>query len=106
MSRRSPTQIAAERDRLRNIEQANLKDVRELMDSPAFRRYLRRYLELTSVFQTTFTGSSETFFKEGKRAVGTTMFGELMSASPEMFADMMREKTNADLFPPVDDEDD
>lgn len=102
--RKSPSQIAAEKERLFNIEQANLKDIRELMEQPSFRRYVRRYLELTSVFQTTFTGSSETFFKEGKRAVGTTMFGELMDAASDQFLVMMRERTNADLFPPVDDE--
>src|ERR1051326_1702598 len=104
--RRSPTEIAAEKERQANIERANLKDIKTLMELPEFRRFIRRYLELTSVFKTTFTGSSETFFKEGQRSVGTTMFGELMVASDGAYNALMNERTNADLFPPVDPDDD
>jgi len=104
--RRSPSQIAAEKERLEGIRRADLKDLKALMELPEFRRYVRRYLDATCVFQTTFTGSSETFFKEGKRSVGTTMFGELMEAADDKFLLMMREPTNADSFPPVDPDDD
>lgn len=104
--RRSPSQIAAEKERLANIRKADLKDIRKLLELPEFRRYVRRYLDTTSVFKTTFTGSSETFFKEGQRTVGTTMFGELMEADGDKFLLMMREPTNASDFPPVDHDDD
>lgn len=104
--RRSPSQVAADNARLQNIEKANRDDVRELLKNPAFRRYVRRMLDLTSVFRTTFTGTSETFFKEGQRSVGTTMFGEVMEADPDKYLVMMREQTNADRFPPDVEDDD
>ena len=104
--RRSPAQIAAEQSRLESIDKANREDFAALMKKPEFRRLIRRYLELTSVFRTTFTGTSETFFKEGQRSVGTTMFGEVMNAAPDLYLKMMQEPTNADRFPPAVDNDD
>jgi hypothetical protein len=104
--RKSPSQIAAERARDASIEKANREDMAALMKRPEFRRLVRRYLDLTSVFRTTFTGTSETFFKEGQRSVGTTLFGEVMEAAAELYLQMMREPTNADRFPPAVEDDD
>jgi hypothetical protein len=97
--RKSPSQIQAEKQRANLIEQAEQTDIRALMDLPAFRRYLRRYLALTHVFQTTFTGNSETFFREGQRSVGTTMFGEFHMACPGRFAELMAEPLHSELIP-------
>lgn len=97
--RKSPGQLAAEQQRAERIEQAEQADIRELLDSPAFRRYLRRYLGLTHVFQTTFTGNSETFFREGQRSIGTTMFGEFHLAAPSRFAELMAEPLHSELIP-------
>lgn len=97
--RKSPGQLAAEKDRAERIEKAELADIRELIELPAFRRYLRRYLSLTHVFQTTFTGNSETFFREGQRSVGTTMFGEFHLAAPSRFAELMAEPLHSELMP-------
>jgi hypothetical protein len=94
--RQSEADKEAARLRAERIESAQLKDLRELMDSPAFRRYLKRYLSICSVFKTTFTGNSETFFKEGQRPVGTTMFGELMQACPQRFHELMAEVLASD----------
>jgi hypothetical protein len=96
MMRPNPEDLKLAKERAERIERAELADVRALMDIPAFRRYAKRYLGLCNVFQTTFTGSSETFFREGKRAVGTTMFGEIMKIVPERFAEMMAEKMPED----------
>lgn len=104
--RKSPEQIEAEQQRRERIEKAEQDDIRELLDLPAFRRYLRRYLGLTHVFQTTFTGNSETFFREGQRSIGTTMFGEFHLACPERFAELMAEPLHDELMPaPENDED-
>lgn len=97
--RKSPAQIEAEKQRTERIEKAEHADIRELLDLPAFRRYLRRYLGLTHVFQTTFTGNSETFFREGQRSVGTTMFGEFHLACPQRFAELMAEPLHSELIP-------
>ena len=94
--RQSEADKDAARQRAERIESAQLKDLRELMDSPAFRRYLKRYLAICNVFKTTFTGTSETFFKEGQRSVGTTMFGELMQACAPRFPELMAEVLASD----------
>jgi hypothetical protein len=92
------------RERAERIERAELADVKALMALPEFRRYAKRYLGLCNVFQTTFTGSSETFFREGKRAVGTTMFGEIMKITPERFAELMAERMPDDEQAPDPDD--
>ena len=93
-------------ERAERIERAELADIKALMGIPAFRRYAKRYLGICNVFQTTFTGSSETFFREGKRAVGTTMFGEIMKVTPERFAELMAEKMPDDEPDPDPDDND
>lgn len=88
--------------RSERVRQAQLNDVAELLAQPAFRRYLKRYLGVCNVFATTFTGSSETFFKEGQRSIGTTIFGEVMQVSPERFSELMRERMPEDEEEPDD----
>jgi len=91
--------------RAERIARAEQKDVAELMHSPAFRRYAKRYLSSCSVFKTTFTGNSETFFREGQRSIGTTMLAEIMSATPQRFPELMAEKLASDEPEPEDGED-
>lgn len=89
-------------ERAARLQREQLRDIAALLDRPEFRRYVKRYLTICNVFRTTFTGSSETFFKEGQRSIGTTMFGEIMQASPERFTEIMREHMPED--DPDDDE--
>jgi hypothetical protein len=94
--RQSETSKQQEAARAKRIEAAQRKDIGVLLDLPEFRRYLKRYLSICSVFKTTFTGTSETFFKEGQRSVGTTMFGEIMQVGPERFSALMAERMPED----------
>lgn len=82
--------------RAERIQRAQLQDLTALLKRREFRRYLKRYLTLASVFKTTFTGNSETFFREGQRSIGTTMLGEMMQADPKAFALVMAEKMPED----------
>lgn len=43
-------------------------------------------LESAGIFQTSFTGNSETFFREGKRSVGLRLLAELERIDPSGFA--------------------
>ena len=99
--RQSEADRAAAVKRAERIEQATIRDVRELMESAAFRRYLKRYLSTCSVFKTTFTGNSETFFREGQRSIGTTMMSELMTACPARFHELMAERMPEDEAEPA-----
>jgi hypothetical protein len=102
--RQTEAQAQHQRDRAERIQAAQLADVAALMNLPAFRRYAKRYLTICNVFTSTFTGNSETFFKEGRRAVGTTMFGEIMQTAPERFAELMAEPMPDDETPDPDDD--
>lgn len=44
------------------------------------------------IFQTSFTGSSETFFLEGKRSIGLNILADIMRVDPESFVKMQQMK--------------
>jgi hypothetical protein len=44
------------------------------------------------IFQTSFTGSSETFFLEGKRSIGLSILTDIMRVDPESFVKMQQMK--------------
>lgn len=44
------------------------------------------------LFQSSFTGSSETFYLEGKRAVGLNLLSEIIRIDPEAFIKMQQAK--------------
>jgi hypothetical protein len=68
-----------------------LADLRELLSLPAGRRLFWRYLTYTGVYQLSFTGSSETFFREGRRDVGLKMLADITEADPDGFILLMQE---------------
>jgi hypothetical protein len=61
-----------------------------LMGSKRGRRIVWGILEECGVFRTSFTGNSETFFREGRRAIGLWAL-DLAAANPDIFAQMMAE---------------
>lgn len=71
--------------------QVEANDVKWLMSSKQGRRFVWRLLGEAGVFRTSFTGNSETFFKEGKRAIGLFILGEISAHSPEAYALMQTE---------------
>jgi hypothetical protein len=81
--------------KLRRQIEAN--DIKWLMSSKQGRRIVWRLLDKAGVFRTSFTGNSETFFKEGMRNMGLFLVAEIMAHSPEAFALMLNESkaTNA-----------
>jgi hypothetical protein len=71
-----------------------IDDFAKVLSLPEGRRLLWRIMEEASVFKTTFTGNSTTFFNEGKRSIGLMVLGEVMVASPEKFQQMQNEFSN------------
>ena len=53
------------------------EDFKWLMGSKRGRRIVWRLLERTGVFRTSFTGNSETFFREGQRNVGLMLMAQI-----------------------------
>lgn len=72
-------------------DEMDAKDVHDLMSLPSGRRFIWRYLGLTKVFETSFTGNSETFFNEGMRAVGCTLLREVVLYTPKLYQQMISE---------------
>jgi hypothetical protein len=78
------------RDEKLRLEQEE-KDLAVLLEQPEGRRYLWKMLDFCGVYRTSFTGSSETFYLEGKRNVGLMILSEIMKASPEAYLLMINE---------------
>ena len=62
-----------------------------LMAHKPGRRIVWRLLGEAGVYRTSFTGNSETFFREGKRSLGLFVLDEVMSSSHEQFMAMFKE---------------
>lgn len=64
------TREGARADKAKQARQLEIDDLRWLMNSSQGRRVALRLLDMTGLRTSSFTGNSETFFKEGRRSVG------------------------------------
>ena len=66
-----------------------------LMSSPAGRAWVRDWLERCHVFHTPFTGiAATTDFNCGEQNIGLGLLGEVVSAAPDQYIQMMRESAD------------
>lgn len=77
--------------RNRRLQERGENDLRAILKLPEGRRLVWSMLEEGRVFQSSFTGNSETFFNEGKRAVGLVLLGRILAVKPEAFQQMTLE---------------
>ena len=75
------------------VEQEKV-DMQWLMGSKRGRRIMWRLLERTGVYRSSFTGNSETFFREGQRNVGLMLMAQIHEVCPDQYALMLKEKQN------------
>lgn len=66
-------------------------DLRAMLELPAGRRVLMRLIDGTGVFIRSFTGNSETFYREGRRAVGLDLVEHIEQVKPGSFAALQAE---------------
>lgn len=89
------TQRAQRDDQKRVDEAARLEQERDdtqwLMSTAQGRRIVWTELGEAGVFRTSFTGNSETFFKEGQRNIGLLKLNRVMLHAPNQFLTMMAE---------------
>lgn len=69
-----------------------IDDLKWLMAHKQGRRFVTRLLDKAGIYRTSFTGNSETFFREGMRNVGLFVLSEVMEITPEQFAMMLKEQ--------------
>lgn len=88
---------AQKRDALARDErkkQRMLRDVTDitwLMGHSQGRRFMYGLLAAAGVYQGSFTGNSETFYKEGKRAIGLQYLAIINEHCAEQFVLMLKE---------------
>jgi hypothetical protein len=62
-----------------------------LMNQREGRRFLWRLLQSCHLYETSFTGTNATFFREGERNVGLQVLLDVIRLCPELHARMMAE---------------
>lgn len=92
-----PEQVKSAKEReLRGREQ-ELNDIAWVLSNPSGRRMLWHYLSHCGIFKTSFTGSSETFYLEGKRSVGLKLLADITECNPDAYLQMMKEAKEREL---------
>lgn len=86
-----PEQLALARKEQERRREQERADLRAILDTPGGRRFIARCLQKCGVFASTFTGNSETFFREGRRSVGLELLDEVMAADEAAFITMVKE---------------
>lgn len=67
-------------------------DFKWIMSNKRGRRFVWRLLEKAGVYRSSFTGNSETFFREGQRNLGLQILGLIHAHTPELYATMLSEQ--------------
>jgi len=81
-------------ERIKLIVDQEKDDFKWLMGSKRGRRIVWRLLERTGVYRSSFTGNSETFFREGQRNVGLMLMAQINEVSPDQYALMLKEQND------------
>lgn len=82
----------ARAERAENVGAMKVNDWKWLMSVPRGRRIVWRLLEETGQFRSSFTGNSETFFREGERNVGLKITALIGQHCAEDYAKMLLEQ--------------
>ena len=84
-----------ERDeRDKHERRVEAEDIKWLMKGKQGRRIAWRLLEQAGVFRSSFTGNSETFFREGMRNMGLMLLAQIHEHCPEQYTLMVQEQNN------------
>jgi len=66
-------------------------DLLWLMNQREGRRFVWRLLQVCHLYETSFTGTSATFFREGERNVGLQVLADVTRLCPDLYARMVGE---------------
>lgn len=84
--------LAERKDDSKRRKERDTEDVKLIMSTREGRRFMWRLLDFCGVYRNSFTGNSETFFKEGQRNVGLMLLGEIHEHCPDGFLTMLKEQ--------------
>ena len=74
-----------------NARQLVASDLRFVMGTKQGRRFIGRLLAQAGLFTRSFTGNSETFFKEGRRSVALELLGDINEHAFPEYVQMLQE---------------
>lgn len=80
------------KDFLSKKEREHVEDLKWIFSSRAGRRFYWDLMVHCGIFKTSMTGTSQTFFNEGRRNVGLKLISELNLADPEAYLKMITEE--------------
>jgi len=66
--------------KVKNERDQQLSDLRDLLATPQGERFFKRLFDEGGLFNTTFTGNSQTYFKEGWRALALKVLSDVCEA--------------------------
>lgn len=83
--------LAVEQQKIKMRLKTDLDEMRQIVSTKIGRRFIWNLLCECGIFQSSFDGSSRTFFKEGERNVGLKILTKLHDAHPEAYGTMVKE---------------
>lgn len=83
--------VRQKKARASQLEVRRVNGLRAIVANEDARLWLWDLLSKCGLFRSSFTGNSETFFKEGARNVGLTIQADIMRHVPESYLTMMKE---------------
>lgn len=90
------TQRKAQADaeaKLKRLAEVDREDLRWLMGTKRGRRIVwRQMLAPCGIYRLSYTGNSDTYFREGQRSIGLTTVARLHETCPELYHLMQQEQ--------------
>ena len=84
-----PVAVMDAEQKNKNVRDQELLDIKEIISRPEGMRFFTRLMVKGSIFCTTMTGNSWSYFKEGGRALVLDFFGDIVEAAPGKVAELM-----------------
>jgi len=69
-----------------------IEDLKRILSTKEGKRFFNKFFSDSMIFETTFTGDSKTFFKEGARNVGLRIFSNVIEARPDLLLELATKK--------------
>jgi hypothetical protein len=90
----NPEQVKKRRIRLNKQQLKEAEDLEYVMADARGRRFMWKLLGICGIFQLSYTGNSETYFREGSRNVGLRVIADLQEYCHPEYQRMERENLN------------
>lgn len=86
-----PTQLAEAKRIEKDASKVVLDDIRWMMNEVRGRRFMAWLMGQTGMDKLSWTGNSETFFREGCRNIGLQLKARIDEVAPELYIKMLQE---------------